>query len=59
MTYEVRLKKLNLSTLQCKRFSRNMIETYNILTGKYYRTVTNLCPINITILQVFQHKALV
>ena len=44
MTYEERLKKLNLPTLQYRRMRGDLIETYKILTGKYDRTVAQIMP---------------
>ena len=40
MTYEERLKKLNILTLGYRRMRGDMIETYKILIGKYDRNVT-------------------
>ena len=46
LTYEERLKKLNLPTLKYRRSRGDMIETYKILSGKYDPEVSNLFNIN-------------
>lgn len=50
LTYEERLRKLNLPTLDHRRDRGDMIETYKILTGKYDSSVsTGLFTLNNTV----------
>ena len=44
MPYEDRLRKLQLPTLRFRRLRGDMIETYQILTGQYYKSVTEFIP---------------
>ena len=44
MSYEERLRKLQLPTLRFRRLRGDMIETYKILTGKYDKSVTEFMP---------------
>ena len=44
MSYEERLRKLQLPTLRFRRLRGDMIETYTILTGKYDKSVTEFIP---------------
>ena len=48
MHYPDRLKHLNLPTLTCRRSRGDMIETYNLLTGKYDQQVALTLPKNVT-----------
>ena len=48
MHYPDRLKHLNLPTLTCRRSTGDMIETYNLLTGKYDQQVALTLPKNVT-----------
>jgi len=41
LKYEERLKYLNLPTLKYRRLRRDMIDAYEIFTGKYDTTVTS------------------
>ena len=52
MSYEDRLRKLQLATLRFRRLRGDMIETYEILTGKYDNQSQNLCQLKITVPQV-------
>ena len=44
LSYEERLEKLGLPTLQYRRLRGDMIETYNLMTGKYDAAVSNIMP---------------
>ena len=44
LTYEERLQKLDLPTLQFRRLRGDLIETYKLMTGKYDETVCNIMP---------------
>ena len=44
LSYEERLQKLGLPTLQYRRLRGDMIETYKLVTGKYDAAVSNIMP---------------
>ena len=44
VSYEERLRKLQLPTLRFRTLRGDMIETYKILTGRYDKTVTEFMP---------------
>ena len=46
LTYEERLRKLNLPTLKYRRTRGDMIEMYKIITGKYDPDVSNFITLN-------------
>ena len=48
LTYEQRLKKLNLPTLTYRRLRGDMIETYKMLTNKYDEEVNDIIKITNT-----------
>ena len=45
LSYEDRLRKLQLPTLQYRRLQGDMIEVFKILKGKYDKTVTDFLPL--------------
>ena len=45
LSYEMRLRKLNLPTLSYRRLRGDVIEAYKILTGKYDNDVSNFIPL--------------
>ena len=46
LTYEERLKTLNLPTLKYRRFRGDMIEMYKLLNSKYNTTISDFIEIN-------------
>ena len=44
LSYEERLQKLDLPTLQFRRLRGDVIETYKLMTGCYDETVSNIMP---------------
>ena len=46
LSYEQRLRTLNLPTLAYRRLRGDLIETYKILTGKYDQAVSDLFVMN-------------
>ena len=44
LSYEERLQKLELPTLQFRRLRGDMIETYKLMTGYYDETASNIMP---------------
>ena len=46
LTYEGRLKMLNLPTLKYRRFRGDMIEMYKLLNSKYNTTISDFIEIN-------------